>query len=43
MTVYTAQRENVLRSGCLFVVSYNIYFSKNMDCPGKCEYIYCNA
>lgn len=36
-TVYTVLNKNVLKSECLFVVSYAIiYFSKNMDFTGRC-------
>lgn len=36
-TVYTVSSKNVLKSECLFVVSYAIiYFSKNMDFTGRC-------
>lgn len=36
-TVYTVWSKNVLKSECLFVVSYAIiYFSKNMDFTGRC-------
>lgn len=36
MTVYTEDQ-----NACLWF--HIIYFSKNMDCPGRCEYKYCHA
>lgn len=37
-TVYTVLSKNVLKSECLFVVSYAIiYFSKSVDFTGRCE------